>query len=225
MIVLQIVGVLLGIVLGLILVLTVFTFGAPLRVELKRKPADGQIKLRIGFGPIKKVFTLGKRKRSAKQRAAQPKQQQKTTKKKRQKAPSFDVTKLDYAQAVSLLLTLIDDMAGAMTWEKLHVTVLLHTSDAAKTGELLGVLSAAVGNIYPYLERAFVLQDTKIVLDADFDAEKTVWSMDIAVMTRLSRFLRTGWKRRKALWAIWKSIRTTKEERKTWNRDHTVSSY
>lgn len=223
MIVLRILGMLFGIALGLTIILTVFTLWAPMRLELRRKPPDGRIKLRIGFGPVKKVFTIGKRRKAVGQRAAPQKQQQKSTKKKQPKAPSFDIKKLDYRQAFSLLLTLIDDMAGVMTWEKLHVTVLLHTSDAAKTGELLGALSAAVGNIYPYLERAFVLRDTKIVLDADFDAEKTVWSMDITVMTRLSRFVRTGWKRRKALWAIWKSIQTTKEERAIWSRDHTVS--
>ena len=199
MIILRVLGLLLGIVLGLFILLTGFTLWAPMRVELRRKPPDGPIKLRGSFGPVKKVFTIGKRKKLPKQKAKQPQKEQKPKKEKQPQAPRFDVKKLDYGQAFSLLLTLIDDMAGAMTWEKLHVTLILHTSDAAKTGELLGALSVAVGNLYPYLERAFVLQDTRIVLDADFDAEKTVWGMDIAVMTRLSRFVHTGWKRRKEL--------------------------
>ena len=225
MIVLRVLGILLGIVLGLFILLTGFTLWAPMRVELRRKPPDGPIKLRGSCGPVKKVFTIGKRKKLPKQKAKQPQKEQKPKKEKQPQAPRFDVKKLDYGQAFSLLLTLIDDMAGAMTWEKLHVTLILHTSDAAKTGELLGALSVAVGNLYPYLERDFVLQDTRIVLDADFDAEKTVWGMDIAVMTRLSRFVHTGWKRRKELWALWKSIQTTKEEREAWSREHTASEH
>ncbi len=226
MMVLRILGILLGIALGLVILLTVFTLWAPMRVELRRTMPDGPIKLRVGFGPVKRVFTVGKRKKKPKsQEQEKPKKEKKPKKQKQPQAPWFDVKKLDYAEAFSLMLTLIDDMAGAMTWEKLHVTLIVHTSDAAKTGELLGALSAAVGNLYPYLERAFVLQDTKIVLDADFDAEETVWGMDIAIMTRLSRFVHTGWKRRKALWALWKSIRTTKEERETWSREHAASEH
>ena len=225
MIILRVLGILLGIVLGLFILLTGFTLWAPMRVELRRKPPDGPIKLRGIFGPVKKVFTIGKRKKLPKQKAKQPQKEQKPKKEKQPQAPRFDVKKLDYGQAFSLLLTLIDDMAGAMTWEKLHVTLILHTSDAAKTGELLGALSVAVGNLYPYLERDFVLQDTRIVLDADFDAEKTVWGKDIAVMTRLSRFVHTGWKRRKELWVLWKSIQTTKEEREAWSREHTASEH
>ena len=225
MIILRVLGILLGIVLGLFILLTGFTLWAPMRVELRRKPPDGPIKLRGSFGPVKKVFTIGKRKKPPKQKVKQPQKEQKPKKEKQPQAPRFDVKKLDYGQAFSLLLTLIDDMAGAMTWEKLHVTLIVHTSDAAKTGELLGALSVAVGNLYPYLERAFVLQDIRIVLDADFDAEETVWGMDIAIMTRLSRFVHTGWKRRKALWALWKSIQTTKEEREAWSREHTASEH
>lgn len=222
MIVLRILGILLCIVLMLGIALAAFTLCAPVRVECKRKPPDGPLKLRIGFGPVRKVFVLGKRRK----KKPKPKTKQKQEKPKKQKppqAPRYDVQKLDYQEAFSLLLTLIDDMAGAITWEKLHVTLILHTSDAAATGELLGFLSAAVGNLYPYLERAFVLQDTKIVIDADFDAEKTVWEVDISLMTRLFRFLRTACKRRKELWRLWKSIQTTEEEREAWGREHKAS--
>lgn len=225
MIILRILGILICIIVVLGIALTVFTLHAAARVELKRKPPDGQLKLRIGFGPVKRVFVLGKRRKN------KPKPQQKTEKNRKKKpkeqklsqAPRYNIQKLDYRQTFSLMLTLIDDMAGAMTWERLHVTLIVHTSDAARTGELLGMLCAAVGNLYPYLERAFVLQDTKIILDADFDAEKTVWEVDISVMTQMHRFLRVTWKRRKALWSLWKSIRTTKEEREAWSREHTAS--
>ncbi|MDO4174081.1 MAG: DUF2953 domain-containing protein [Eubacteriales bacterium] len=220
MIVLRILGILLCIVLILGVALTVFMLCAPMRLECKRKPPDGPVKLRVGFGPIRKVLVLGKRsrKKPESKEKKQPKKQKK--KEKQAQAPRYNIQKLDYREVVSLMLTLMDDMAGAMTWERLHVTLILHTADAARTGNLLGLLSAVVGNLYPYMERAFVLQDTKIVIDADFDAEATVWEIDLSVMTRLSRFLHMTWKRRKALWKLWKSIQTTKEEREAWEREH-----
>ena len=124
MIILRVLGILLGIVLGLFILLTGFTLWAPMRVEFRRKPPDGPIKLRGSFGPVKKVFTIGKRKKLPKQKAKQPQKEQKPKKEKQPQAPRFDVKKLDYGQAFSLLLTLIDDMAGAMTWDKLHVTLI-----------------------------------------------------------------------------------------------------
>ncbi|MCD8355427.1 MAG: DUF2953 domain-containing protein [Clostridia bacterium] len=225
MIVLRILGILICIVVVLGIALTVFTLHAAARIELKRKLPDGQLKLRVGFGPVRRVFVLGKRrdKKPKPQRKTEKDRKKKPKKQKQPQAPRYNIQKLDYQQAFSLMLTLIDDMAGAMTWERLHVTLIVHTPDAAQTGELLGMLCAAVGNLYPYLERAFVLQDTKIVLDADFDAEKTVWEVDISMMTQMRRFLRVAWKRRKALWGLWKSIRTTEEEREAWGREHTAS--
>ena len=82
MIILRVLGLLLGIVLGLFILLTGFTLWAPMRVELRRKPPDGPIKLRGSFGPVKKVFTIGKRKKLPKQKAKQPQKEQKPKKEK-----------------------------------------------------------------------------------------------------------------------------------------------
>ena len=81
MIVLRVLGILLGIVLGLFILLTGFTLWAPMRVEFRRKPPDGPIKLRGSFGPVKKVFTVGKRKKPPKQKAKQPKRSKSRRKK------------------------------------------------------------------------------------------------------------------------------------------------
>lgn len=225
MIVLRILGILLLILLVLGIALTAFVMHSAVRIELRRNMPDGPLRIRIGFGPIKKVLTLGGKRRKKPKPEAKPKAKKKPEKEQKQPSPPrFDLKRLDVEQALSLMLDLIDDMSGAVTWEKLHVTVILHTGDAAQTGNLLGALSALVGNVYPYMERAFVLQDTKIVIDADFEAEKTVWGMDISIMTRLGRYPRIVWRRRKALWALWKSIRTTKEERAQWSEAHAVQA-
>lgn len=225
MIVLRILGILLLVVVALGVALVTFVLHSAVRIELRRNMPDGPMRIRVGFGPIKKVFTLGAKRRKKPKPEAKPKAKKKPEKQPKQPSPpQFDLKRLDVEQAVSLALDLMDDLSGAVTWEKLHVTLILHTDDAARTGNLLGALSALVGNLYPYMERAFVLQDTKIVLDADFEAEKTVWGVDISVMTRLGRYPRILWRRRKAMWALWKSIRTTKEERAQWREAHAVQA-
>lgn len=224
MIVLRVLGILLLILLALGIALAALVLCSAVRIELRRNMPDGPLRMRVGIGPIKKVFTLGEKRKKKPRPKASEKQKTQEKKPKPPSPPQFDWKRLDVEQAISLALDLIDDLSGAVTWEKLHVTILLHTSDAARTGNLLGTLSAIVGNIYPYMERAFVLQDTKIVIDADFDAQKTVWGVDISIMTRLGRYPRILWRRRKALLALWKSVRTTKEERAQWAKAHAVQA-
>lgn len=208
MIVLRILGILLLILLGLF-VLTVCILCSTIRIAVQRDIPDGALCLSVGFGMFKREVILGDKKKKTKPK----KEQKKKPEKKREPKPSrFDFKKLDFEQAFVLALDLIDDLAGSITWERLHVTLIIHTPDAARTGNLLGALSAIVGNIYPYMERAFVLQDTRIILDADFDAEKTVWGIDIIIMTRIGRYPRILWRRRKALWELWKSIRPTDDK-------------
>lgn len=213
----RVVGTVLLVLLLLAVGLFVLLLFLPARIEVKRNAPDGPLRVRIGFGPVKRVWTQG-RKRSKQKK--QPQKKQKPRKTKPESPPWVDMKRIDLRQVLSLSLDLIDDMAGTMTWERLHVTVLLHTSDAGETGTLLGALSAMVGNLYPYFARAFVLRDIKIILDADFDAARTIWSVDLSLMTRMGRFPVIMWRRRKALWALWKSIRTTKEERAQWSREH-----
>lgn len=199
----------------------------PARIEVKRKMPSGPLRVRIGFGPVRRVWTLGeprKKKPKPKKEKAKPATPKKEKQPREPRAPWVDIKRLDYGQALSLALNLIDDMTGTMTWERLHVTLILHTPDAGQTGRLLGILSAFVGNLYPYLERAFVLKDTRIVIDADFDAQHTVWGLDVSVMTRFCRFPAILWRRKKELWDLWKLIRTTKAERMQWKQDHAASA-
>ncbi len=204
MIVLRIIGIVLVVLaLGAAVVVLALTLKA--RIEIRRRMPDGPLRVRVRYGPIGKVFTLGARKKKPKQ----AREKQKTEQPKQQRArPAFSLENLDIRECMDLAVDMLDDMTGAITWERLHVTVILHTDDAARSAVLLGTLSALVGNLYPYLERAFVLRDPKIVLDADFDAQRTVWGMDIALMTRLVRFPPILWKHRKRLWALWKTIKT-----------------
>lgn len=205
MIVLRVIGIILLVILMLAVLLTAAVLLLPIRVELKRVMPDSAPKLRVGFGKIRRVFVLGKHREKSAKKTKKPKKtakksedSKKQKKKEKQPVSREEVTDL-LEQALPLVPDLIDDLSGAMTWERLHVTVIFHQEDAAQTGWQLSRWSVIVSNLYPLMERAFVLKDTKIVLDADFDAQHMVWGLDISVMTRLGRFVRIAWKRRKQL--------------------------
>ena len=59
MIVLKIIGILLLAVLGLGIVLAVLLMCLPARVDVRRRLPDGRLRVRIGFGPVRRVWTLG----------------------------------------------------------------------------------------------------------------------------------------------------------------------
>ena len=218
---LHILLILLLIVLGLVVVLGLLLLFLPLRVEVRRRLEGPPLRIRLGAGPIHITKRFGQPKAVASGEGKSTKKNRRKKKKTTKKVDSeaakdsgggrlrswFDFSKLDLGDTLDLALVLLDDLMGSITFEKLHVTVILHTDDAAKTGNLFGTLCAITGILYPELERRFVLRDPKITLDADFDAEQTVWAVDIAAMTRLARYPRILWKRRKRLWKLWKTIR------------------
>lgn len=212
--VLRILGILLLVLFCLGVVLGVTLMSLPLRVQVRKAIApDAPLRLRLSAGPLHMTRRVGGKKppspsKKRKKRRKKPVQEtEKKSTQSTQKGLQERLQKLDMQRTLALMLDLMDDLAGSITFERLHVTVILHTDDAGRTGRLLGELSAMTGLLYPVLERSFVLKDPKIILDADFEAERTVWSVDISAMTRLIRYPRILWRRRKELWALWKSIK------------------
>lgn len=209
---------LLHILLGIVLVL----FGlavlsglvialVPLRVKIRRRIEGPPLRIRLSAGPLHITRKIGG---SAKKKGTKP--GKKAPKKKpegetatEEKKPELpvDFSRLNIQDVLALAFDLMDDLAGSLTFERLFITVIVHTDDAAETANLLGGMCAVTGILYPELARRFVLRDHQITLDADFEAEKTVWSVDISVMTRAGRYPLILWKRRRQLWNLWKTIR------------------
>lgn len=212
---LHIVLILLLVVLGLTVAIGLLIAFVPFRIAIRRRLEGPPLRIRLSVGPLHITRRFGKKKAAASEEAKPGKKKRRRRKKKKAGQDEtrkgmrsrFDFSQLKWEDTLDLALQLMDDLMGTITFEKLHVTVILHTGDAATTGNLLGALCAATGMLYPELERRFVLNDPKITLDADFDAEKTVWSVDISMMTRAARYPWILWKRRKRLWSLWKTIR------------------
>ena len=199
------------IVLGLVVLLGLILALVPLRVEIRRRIEGPPLRIRLSAGPLQITKRLGGKsgKKTAKPKKKPTKKKTAPKAEQKEKKPGLpvDLSRLDLQDTLSLVFDLMDDLAGSLTFERLFVTVIVHTGDAAKTANLLGGMCAVTGILYPELARRFVLEDHQITLDADFEAEKTVWSVDISVMTRAGRYPLILWRRRKRLWNLWKTIR------------------
>ena len=199
------------IVLGLVVLLGLILALVPLRVEIRRRIEGPPLRIRLSAGPLHITKRLGGKsgKKTAKPKKKPTKKKTAPKAEQKEKKPGLpvDLSRLDLQDTLSLVFDLMDDLAGSLTFERLFVTVIVHTGDAAKTANLLGGMCAVTGILYPELARRFVLEDHQITLDADFEAEKTVWSVDISVMTRAGRYPLILWRRRKRLWNLWKTIR------------------
>lgn len=203
---LHILGILLMILLGII-VLTVLTIAlVPLRVELKRRVGEPPLKLRLSAGPFKIVRSFGGKKKKKPKREQKQKKPERKPKKQRRSAKKLHWENLNLEESLELAFDIMDDLMGSLTFERLHVTVIVHRDDAAETGKLLGNAMAFTGLIYPELERRFVLEDTKLTVDADFEAEHTIWGVDIKIMTRAGRYPRILLRRGKRLLNLWRKL-------------------
>lgn len=213
--VLHILGIVLLVLLGFVLLAGLLLACLPIRIQVRRKKEGPPIRLRLCFGPLHITKRLGGKKKTAKKAATKKKS---TTEKKQTtpRIPRADWKRLELEDVLAVMFPIMDDLIGTMMIDRLHVTVIFHRPDAAQTGKLLGVASALSGLLYPELARRFVLRDTNIVLDADFEAEQTVWSIDSSITTKLIRYPRVLWRNRRGLWNLWKSVRLSPEEREQW---------
>ena len=213
--VLHILGIVLLVLLGLVLLAGLLLVCLPIRIQVRRRIEGPPVRLRLSFGPLHITKRLGKKTKKAKP-SAQKQAKPKETKPKPPRAPRADWRRLELEDVLEVAFPMMDDLIGAVTIDRLHVTVIFHRPDAAQTGKLLGAASALSGLLYPELARRFVLRDTNIVLDANFEAEQTVWSIDSSITTKLVRYPRVLWKNRRGLWNLWKSVRLRPEEREQW---------
>lgn len=207
--------ILLGIVLvllGLAVLSGLVIALVPLRMEIRRRIEGPPLRIRLSAGPLhitRKIGGSAKKKGTKLPGKKAPKKKSEGEAATKEKKPGLpvDLSRLNIQDMLTLAFDLMDDLAGSLTFERLFITVIVHTDDAAETANLLGGMCAVTGILYPELARRFVLRDHQITLDADFEAEKTVWSADVSVMTRAGRYPLILWKRRRQLWNLWKTIR------------------
>ncbi len=119
------------------------------------------------------------------QKPKKPKKQKKTAKYKR----VFNKEELDIGEILGIVMDILEELGGTLNISRLRVRILIGTDDAAKTGILLGYASALIGMAVPFFENTFEMKDYHINVDADFDADHTIWAFDTFLYVRPIRII------------------------------------
>ena len=182
----QIVGIVLLVVLGLLVLLHLLLIPR-VGIHLWAKQADLQLKIQYGFLRLlvyprpPKSEKKGKKKKPARKKKEKPAPAEQAEKPPR----TFNWKALDWGDTICWLLDVLLQLKNTLQLSILRTDVTLATGDAAKTGQLLGYLSAGVSAFYAFLMEHFKLKTCRIVIDGDFEGNKTVYDVEVNLSLRL----------------------------------------
>ena len=155
---------------------------------------DTKVSLKIFFVRIK-LYPIGK----TKEKSYKPEKAQKTSEEPEPSEQEDDFS----SKHMDLILNIIYDLKEKLYIDKLYLNIIFASDDAAKTGIMLGTAFSICGMITPILRKSFHLKKQSIVLDADFNSNKTKFTLDFIGHTRIIKILLITFKYRKQLFKIY----------------------
>lgn len=195
MIVLKIAGWIVGGLAGLLLILLLVALLLLIpRVGLDVHAEKGTFIAKIRYGWIRKTIRLpkgGKQKSKTKPEKKTKSDAEKSSKESKGTGKDL-LSRLDLGDVTCEILAFLDDVKDRLRIDVLYIHAVFATGDAAKTGLYLGYLSAVTGIIYPFLARNFTMKTFEIVLDGDFEGDKTRYNLRFACSFRPIRMLAAG---------------------------------
>ena len=153
-----------------------------------------KVSLKIFFVRIK-LYPIGK----TKEKSYKPEKAQKTSEEPEPSEQEDDFS----SKHMDLILNIIYDLKEKLYIDKLYLNIIFASDDAAKTGIMLGTAFSICGMITPILRKSFHLKKQSIVLDADFNSNKTKFTLDFTGHTRIIKILLIAFKYRKQLFKIY----------------------
>lgn len=192
----------LKIVLGIALVLLILLFTllfilffCKTAIYISRDDKQNtKVSLKIFFVRIK-LYPIGK----TKEKSYKPEKAQKTSEEPEPSEQEDDFS----SKHMDLILNIIYDLKEKLYIDKLYLNIIFASDDAAKTGIMLGTAFSICGMITPILRKSFHLKKQSIVLDADFNSNKTKFTLDFIGHTRIIKILLITFKYRKQLFKIY----------------------
>ncbi len=163
---------------------------------LRDDKQNTKVYLKIFFVRIK-LYPIGKTKRKTYKSDKSEKQQSKPSEQENEDNDDFSSKYMD------LILNIIYDLKERLYIDKLYLNIIFASDDAAKTGIMLGTAFSICGMITPILRKSFHLKKQSIILDADFNANKTKFMIDFIGHTRIIKILLIAFKYRKQLFKIY----------------------
>ncbi|MBE6924244.1 MAG: DUF2953 domain-containing protein [Ruminococcaceae bacterium] len=166
----------------------------PLGVLVKYN-ADGPL-IRVIAGPLKiTVFPMKKKEKSPKEKKEKPKKEKA---KKEKKKPAEEPKKekggsvLDFWPLVKVALDFLGDFRRKLRIRRLELRMVMAGGDPADLALNCGKAWAAIGALFPMLERAFVIKKRNVDVSCDFDAEESTIYARVEITITLGRLITLG---------------------------------
>jgi hypothetical protein len=181
---------------GILFLLAILPLGASVKYN-----ADGPL-VRIIAGPIRfTVFPMKKKEKKPKkekpekvepeiktepepvaqsdEKAAEPKEE------KKEKGGSL----LDFLPLVQVALDLLGDFRRKLRLNRLELKLIMAADDPCDLAVNYGRAWAAIGNLFPLLERAFVIKKRDIEVECDFTASQMLIIARLDITITLGRII------------------------------------
>ena len=185
---------------GILFLLAILPLGASVKYN-----ADGPL-IRIIGGPIR--LTVFPRKKKDK-KENKPKKEKKKKKNKEEDAPSEEEKSkkktvageeapeeekkggsvLDFLPLVQVGINLLGDFRRKLRVNRLDLKLIMAGDDPCDLATNYGRIWEAIGNLFPLLERAFVIKKRDIEVECDFEASETVISARLDITITLGRII------------------------------------
>lgn len=170
----------------------------PLGVNAKYN-ADGPL-VRVIAGPVRwTVFPLKKKEKKEKKKKTKQNTEEKTaaaasTKAKKaenteQDTPSKGGSILDFLPLVQVALDFLGDFRRKLRIDRLEMKLILAADDPCDLAVNYGRAWAAVGNLFPLMERAFVIKKRDVEVECDFTSDETLVIARLDLTITLGRLL------------------------------------
>lgn len=187
------------IALGILFLLAILPLGASVKYN-----ADGPL-IRIIGGPIR--LTVFPRKKKDK-KENKPKKEKKQKKSKNEDTPPEEKSKkkksdnqesseqekkggsvLDFLPLVKVGINFLGDFRRKLRLNRLELKLIMAGDDPCDLATNYGRAWEAIGNLFPLLERAFVIKKRDIEVECDFEASETVISARLDITITLGRLI------------------------------------
>lgn len=185
---------------GILFLLAILPLGASVKYN-----ADGPL-IRIIGGPIR--LTVFPRKKKDK-KENKPKKEKKKKKNKEEDAPSEEQNSkkktvageeapeeekkggsvLDFLPLVQVGINFLGDFRRKLRVNRLDLKLIMAGDDPCDLATNYGRIWEAIGNLFPLLERAFVIKKRDIEVECDFEASETVISARLDITITLGRII------------------------------------
>lgn len=182
------------IALGIVFLLAILPLGACVKYD-----GDGP-QVRVIAGPVRFTVYPAKKKPKKKEKTPETEQDQKAAAKKSAKSESSDKPKetkkggsiTDFLPLVQVVIDLLADFGRKLRVDRLELKLVLAADDPCDLAVNYGKTWAAVGNLFPLLERIFVIKKRNVEVECDFTASDTLVTARLDLTITIGRILSLG---------------------------------